>query len=179
MRLGPAELQRLQSIIRNDPAREDRFWAKVDRRGPDECWPWIGGGEKSGYGCFGFQVGQDKSRSERAHRVAWVLAGNDLPVFPLVIDHTCRNRGCVNVRHMRIVTQRINTVENSASPFAVNAAKTHCPKGHPYSGENVCRMLKRSKKWNRPWQVIRICLTCRPEYSTNPRRFWLPEDLAA
>ena len=28
----------------------ETLWSKVDKRGPDECWPWKGVVEKSGYG---------------------------------------------------------------------------------------------------------------------------------
>ncbi len=33
-------------------ALRDRFWSKVDRRGPDECWPWLEHRKRSGYGQF-------------------------------------------------------------------------------------------------------------------------------
>ena len=26
------------------------FWARVEKRGPDECWPWLGLHNDSGYG---------------------------------------------------------------------------------------------------------------------------------
>ena len=28
---------------------EHRFWPKVDKRGPDECWPWLAGADGDGY----------------------------------------------------------------------------------------------------------------------------------
>ena len=31
---------------------ENRFWIKVDKRGPDECWNWQGSFFRNGYGQF-------------------------------------------------------------------------------------------------------------------------------
>jgi hypothetical protein len=34
---------------------EEAFWAKVEKRGPDECWPWLGGRHgRDGRGSFTF-----------------------------------------------------------------------------------------------------------------------------
>jgi hypothetical protein len=71
-----------------------------------------------------------------AHRVAYVLSVGPIPKG-LTIDHLCRNRGCVNPTHLEAVTQRENTLRSPIALAALNAAKTHCPKGHPYSGANV------------------------------------------
>lgn len=108
----------------------ERFWDKVDKSG--ECWIWTARIAPNGYGHFWFN---GKSRS--AHSVAMELAGRDVPAG-MVIDHTCNVRACVNVDHMRVVTQRENCfADHSAAQPRVNAEKTHCPHGHPYDEENT------------------------------------------
>lgn len=55
------------------------------------------------------------------------------------LDHiVCDNRGCANPHHVEPATHKANTLR-SAAPQATNAGKTHCPKGHPYDGENTYR----------------------------------------
>jgi hypothetical protein len=72
----------------------------------------------------------------RTHRVAYELVRGAIPEGQM-IDHTCRNRACCNPGHLRAVTAKINSIENSEGIAARNSKKTHCPKGHPYSGDNV------------------------------------------
>ena len=70
-----------------------------------------------------------------AHRISWLISG--MKVTPeLVLDHKCRNRGCVNPHHLREVTQQENTLCGE-SLQAKNAKKTHCDHGHELSGDNV------------------------------------------
>ncbi len=75
----------------------NRFWSKVDKRGPDECWLWTGSMYPDGYGQF-----KDPQRvsPKRAHRVAMELAGVAMPSGALAL-HSCDNRRCVNVAHLR------------------------------------------------------------------------------
>ncbi|NED52837.1 HNH endonuclease, partial [Micromonospora aurantiaca] len=53
-----------------------------------------------------------------------------------VTDHLCRNRACVNVTHLEIVTNRINILRGETLQ-AANAAKTHCIRGHEFTPENT------------------------------------------
>lgn len=84
-----------------------------------------------------------------AHRYLWAQAIGPIPEG-LVIDHQCRVCGCCNVDHLRIVTHKINSTENSFSVGALNKVKTHCPKGHAYDAANT-RIAKNGQ---------RICRAC-------------------
>lgn len=140
-----------------------RFWAKVDTSGgPDACWPWVGYTAKNGYGQF--RVGSEKDGSARAayaHRVAWELTFGQIP-DGVEIDHVCHNvdsscpggkgcahRRCCNPRHMEPTSHETNTMRGRAFS-AVNARKTHCPKGHRYDHVERCSGTRR-------------CSTCRNE----------------
>ena len=113
---------------------EERFWAKVDAFG--DCWEWTAYKNKDGYGIF--RPG-NKRTMIRAHRFSWmILVGNIPPDKEL--DHLCRNRGCVNPDHLEPVTHRVNMSRTDLPTKALQrltAQRTHCPKNHPYSGENL------------------------------------------
>lgn len=102
-----------------------RFWDKV-RKGA-ECWTWLAGKDRDGYGQYGVD-----GRSVKAHRHAYELEVGPIPEG-MDIDHVCRNRACVRPDHLR----PRDHAENSADRVSFQAAKTHCPKGHEYTPENT------------------------------------------
>ncbi len=109
----------------------------------ESCWEWTGSKDQYGYGRIRFN-----KVNMLAHRISFKIHKGEIPEN-LVIDHICRNRGCVNPEHLRAVTKSINSKENTASFTALNLLKTACPHGHKYTGNNL---LVSGKK--------RYCRTC-------------------
>ena len=107
-----------------------RFWAKVDKSG--SCWLWKGAISADGYG--NIMTGH-RGKCLRAHRVAYELLVGPIP-SGLTLDHLCRNRACVNPRHLEAVTNKENILRGEASA-AVNARKESCKRGHLLSGANL------------------------------------------
>jgi hypothetical protein len=78
---------------------EERFWAKVQKNGPDECWPWQER-HRFKYGRLYLGYGADGLRHwASAHRFSYELHNGPIPTG-LQIDHLCRNTTCVNPRHL-------------------------------------------------------------------------------
>jgi len=131
----------------------ERFWSKVDKSG--DCWLWTAGLNSAGYGKFGPRHGT----AVAAHRFAYELVKGRIPEG-LYLDHLCRVHNCVNPAHLEAVTPRINVLRGDTIASR-SAAKTHCPKGHPYDllntyyepkGARRCRECLRAKERRRYWR---------------------------
>ena len=121
-------------------------------------WEWpITGSE--GYGRLYFKP----YKGAYAHRVIYEMVHGPLPE-DRELDHLCRNRACVNLDHLEVVTSRENVLRGEGFA-AQNARKTHCKHGHAFEGYNLILVNKPS----RPNQSRR-CRICKNEREKLRRR---------
>lgn len=124
---------------------EERFWQCVQKTEDHWLWtaPLVYGGAKGGYGALSV-----RNRHVLAHRFSYELLVGPIP-DGFVVDHCCKNTGCVRPTHLEAVTIGENVLRGSGFA-AVNARKTHCLRGHEYTSENTLST-----------RTGRECRTCR------------------
>lgn len=126
----------------------ERFWANVEERGSDECWPWVGPIDtraNQGYGNFRLA-----KTATRAHRLALILStATDLPT-EVFACHRCDNPPCCNPAHLFPGS----ALDNNRDAIAKGRrpAITHCKRGHPLTPDNLCPVKSR--------YPIRKCRAC-------------------
>lgn len=111
------------------------------------CWLWRGCKDRKGYGKI-----RVSGFTWLAHRLAYEAFKGPIPEH-LELDHTCRNTSCVNPEHLEAVTHEENCRRgiSKTTSGAWQRAKTHCPRGHLYSGSNL--YITKDNK--------RVCRTCK------------------
>ena len=153
----------------------DRIRSRI-RHADDGCWIYTGPLTNGGYGIvWWWDKGQQKTINYTAHRSMWELANGPIPDGQ-VIDHLCHDpatckespcdhRACCNPAHMRVTSQRENSLRSNGFT-AAHAERTHCPQGHEYTPENT--YVRTDRKY-----PGRQCRTCNREQNARRRGYRL------
>jgi hypothetical protein len=140
---------------------ETRFWRYVRRRGPSECWPWIGESLVRGYGYI--SLGGRGSKKETSNRAAWILTHGPIPDGQ-VVRHNCHNRICCNPAHLMLGTRADNVADmweredgapkgnarlSQADIAAIRGSKVSSRKLAPQYGVSDAhiRGIRRNRSW--------------------------------
>ncbi len=132
------------------------------------CILWTGSLNNRGYGQTRFGSGP-REGIRLAHRMAYEAKHGEIP-HGLFVLHKCDNPPCVNVDHLFLGTNAENMIDAAIKGRVWQQKKTHCPRGHPYSGDNLCFAKKKN---GRPRRVCREC-----ERLAYQRRKHTPEHIA-
>lgn len=148
---------------------DSRMWKPGDTV-DTPCDEWTTSLDKKGYGRI--TIDYRLRRTFLVHRIVWMQTHGHTD---LDIIHICDNPSCIRLDHLHAATRAENNADMKAkgrmskppawsgTPAQLasakamarrkaeeNAKKTHCPHGHPYSGNNL---IRRSGK--------RFCRACR------------------
>lgn len=135
-----------------------QFVNSVTKNG--ECILWTGI-NRTGYGRLSLN-----GKQPSVHRWLYELVHGKLPRH-IDLDHICRTRNCINLKHLEPVTKR----ENQRRGLWGELKKT-CVNGHLRSRENSIYEWRTGKPPKREKIVIRRCKICR-EKQQRSYKHWM------
>jgi HNH endonuclease len=116
------------------PSLRDRLFSRLVLD-PSGCLLWTGHLDYHGYG----RMHAAGNPAALVHKVMWELFVGPVP-DGFELDHVkawgCNNKNCASIAHLEPVTHRENILRGN-TVTAINAAKTHCIRDHPFDEENT------------------------------------------
>lgn len=147
-----ARLFGLKSLPRDEKKKGTLYYYNGDPKfvvAPNGCWEWIASKNKKGYPtCHGHHsmLAHVQIYVERHGRLSWRLE----------VDHTCRNRGCVNPEHLEAVSHKENVRRGAVAKLNLEKAgmirKSRQPAIELAKEYNVCVATIYHIKSRRIWR---------------------------
>lgn len=153
--------ERHRNTVRGEPLRyirghrafdladvQERFERRVLKKGPDDCWLWLGG-TAGGYGYF-----NTGKKLARAHRFAYELWVGPIPEGKFIL-HSCDVRRCCNPAHLRPGTAKENTADARKRGRLLDPPN---PSGedHPNSVLSERQVYEIRSLYDQGWQKVDI-----------------------
>jgi len=105
--MTPEQMKHFTERVFKGSTGLQRFWKRVEKAGPDDCWPWQGARNKDGYGMVSVSC-----TCYQAHRVAYELTCGPVGrTYKVCILHTCDNPPCCNPAHLFRGTRKDNIAD--------------------------------------------------------------------
>ena len=145
----------------------DQFISRIEINA-DGCWLWKGG-QSGDYGQF-WKENYDRCK---AHRASYEIFIGEIP-DGMDVCHTCDVKKCVRPTHLFVGTRKDNMQDASSKGRIYRGGAntpwtrllTHCKRGHPLSGDNLCKVNSSNPKYKNR----RICKECTKQ---NKHAAWL------
>jgi hypothetical protein len=135
----------MPSGVYNRISAQERFNKLLASKVNGDCMLWIGCKMK-GYGQFFYD-----GKVVLAHRFNWEQINGAIPK-KWEIDHECKNRACVNIKHLKLVPCGFNVRQGAKTSAENRRNRICCKRGHIFNKENTyvrsngsrnCRTCKR------------------------------------
>ena len=127
-------------ILKTLVKREDGCWVRTTCLSPTGYSHINGGRDADG-----------RRRYYSTHRLMYVYAYGPIP-DGMTVDHTCEVASCCNPDHLRIMPHGANVLRSFTNPYAINARKELCIRGHNLEshpsrpGTRFCRECARARQ---------------------------------